>query len=170
MGAAELGVTLGSHRLLLGRERTEQELILLAEFTSQRWLAKQIAHELGRTTQGIHRMARKTRMLSLLKRKWLPHEDAFLVEQLAADRPLAEIAAELGRTKGSVEARLTLIDLRRRRYKPSPCPRRGWTTSEDRLVADRKARGFRAGAIAKELGRTLGAVRARLRLQERAAA
>jgi predicted transcriptional regulator len=149
---------------------TEQEDLLLAKYRLQRMPDKQIAHLLGRTVQAIKKHSQKTRLLSLRARKWLPTEYAFLVEQLAAKRPIAEITAELGRTYGSVQSRINWAGLHRPHNKPPAGPFREWTTSEDRRVADRKARGFRSRFVAKELGRTRDAVLARIAHKKRAAA
>lgn len=95
---------------------------------------------------------------------WLPDEDAQLRALFAADEPVQDIAAQIGRPLHGVRARICDLGLRRNSTRP-------WLPEEEAELLSRYGQEPCA-AIAADLGRSPGAVYARaqiLSLSEEAA-
>lgn len=96
-------------------------------------------------------------------RPWTAAEDQALADGVARADPPAAIAASLGRTAGAVKSRRTVLQARGPQLPPFTRSRR-WSAADDALLAAALRRHDSDASIAAQLGRTLGAVRARSEL------
>ena len=93
-------------------------------------------------------------------RFWTPNEDRLLAEQYYR-QPLAATAASLDRTPGACRRRVQVIGVgRRRRAATALRHHEPWTPPEEELLRAHWG-GWSVARVARELGRTEGAVRGR---------
>ena len=107
--------------------------------------------------------------------KWTPEEDKRLLKLRAAGKSSFLIAAELRRSVGAVQGRLSILKAWERFARNSDAtqstPRRKrWTLDDDKRLMDLRAKGASFNEIANALGRTEAAIEQRAHTLKRQAA
>src|ERR1700730_17106713 len=89
--------------------------------------------------------------------KWTPEEDKRLLKLRAAGKSSFLIAAELRRSVGAVQGRLSILKTifasNSNAIQPTP-GRRRWTPDDDKRLMELRAKGASFNEIANALGRT----------------
>ena len=98
--------------------------------------------------------------------RWAESDDQTLLDMIAADASLQEIARTLGRTPTSIEHRISLLKKRDRLPKDVKIAgrdeRKPWTEEEDSSLKIMMAAGAGSSEIAQALGRSVSSVKSRI--------
>ena len=130
--------------------------------------AEEIARRIGRTRAAVSSRASYIGAAALVR--WSAEERALLRELHDDNVPVAEIAAQVGRSESMVVAGIAWLARHRERLAGNRA-RGPWLASEDAKILAMRADGESVAAIADEVRRTVSSVRARLiTLQDRARA